>query len=241
MGYIQSFNRYETKYLLTAEQKATFLDEAGSLLERDKYGQYSICNIYLDTEDFYFIRHSLDRPMYKEKMRIRSYGNADINDKVFFEIKKKYNGIVYKRRITISLKEAEDYIQHGITPPSLEGYHANQIFSEIDHLMNKYSPSPKLYLAYDREAFSFINDRDLRITFDCNIRGRWDDLTLANDLNTSLLDTGITDYSLMEIKSSGAIPLEICTVLSKHKIHPTSFSKYGRIFVERTKMITSGG
>ncbi len=233
MGYIQSFNRRETKYLLTSEQAEAFLREAHDLLSRDKYGEYTICNLYLDTDDFYFIEHSLDHPAYKEKLRIRSYGNADRDKKIFFEIKKKSKGVVYKRRIVIPFAEAEDYVEKGIRPPSLDGFVPNQIFEEIDYLMKKYKPEPKLYLAYDREAYFMTEQPEVRITFDKNIRGRWDNITLTTDENAELLDTGIPDYRVMEIKSGRAIPLEITAILSRLKIYPVSFSKYGRIYTAK--------
>ena len=232
MSYIQSFNRRETKYLLTAEQSEAFLREAHSLLSPDKYGEYMICNLYLDTDDFYFIEHSLDRPAYKEKLRIRSYGNADKDTKIFLEIKKKAKGVVYKRRIVIPFAEAEDYVEHGIRPPSLEGFVPNQIFEEIDFLMKKYAPEPKIYLAYDRKAYFMTNQPEVRITLDKNIRSRWENITLTSDENAALLDTGIENYRLMEIKSGCAIPLEITEILSRLKIYPVSFSKYGMIYTD---------
>lgn len=232
MGYIQSFNRRETKYLLTYEQAEAFLRETNNILSRDKYGEYSICNLYLDTDDFYFIEHSLDRPAYKEKLRIRSYGNATHETKIFLEIKKKNRGVVYKRRITIPFGEAADYVHKGIKPTSLDGFSAHQIFEEIDYLMKKYEPEPKLYLAYDREAYFMTEHPEVRITFDSNIRGRWENITLTTDENTTLLDTGTENYRLMEIKSGRAIPLEITAILSKLKIYPVSFSKYGRIYTD---------
>lgn len=235
MSYIQSFNRRETKYLLTSKQAEAFLREAHSLLSRDKYGEYTICNLYLDTDDFYFVERSLDRPTYKEKLRIRSYGNAGYKTKVFFEIKKKSKGVVYKRRIVIPFSEAADYVDKGTRPASLDGFVPNQIFEEIDYLMKKYRPKPKLYLAYDREAYFMTEQPEIRITFDKNIRGRWDSLTLASDENTELLDTGVENYRVLEIKSGQAIPLEITEILSKLKIYPVSFSKYGRIYSDMKK------
>lgn len=232
MGYIQSFNRRETKYLLTQKQAEAFLREAEGLLSRDKYGEYTICNLYLDTDDFYFIEHSLDHPAYKEKLRVRSYGNADRDTKIFLEIKKKSKGVVYKRRIVIPFSEAENYIEKGIRPPSLEGFVPNQIYEEIDYLMKKYAPEPKLYLAYDREAYFMTERPEIRITFDKNIRGRWDNITLTSDESTELLDTGIENYRVMEIKSGRAIPLEITEILSRLKIYPVSFSKYGKIYTD---------
>ncbi|MGN0674139.1 MAG: VTC domain-containing protein [Oscillospiraceae bacterium] len=230
MEFIQSFRRYETKYLLDPEKYSRLLSETGNMLLRDSYGEYSICNIYLDTDDNYFIEHSLDRPSYKEKLRLRSYGNVTDSGNVFFEIKKKVCGVVYKRRIIIPLEQAENYVANGIRPPCLESFRDCQIFSEIDYLMNKYRPSPKLYLAYDRQAYFFTDRPELRVTFDRNIRSRSESLTLSSDERVSLLDTGIENYRLMEIKSSGAIPTELAAVLSKLKIYPVSFSKYGKIY-----------
>lgn len=233
MGYIQSFRRYETKYLLTEEQKVLFLEEAGAHLKQDRYGEYKIFNIYLDTEDFYFIEHSLDKPVYKEKLRIRSYGAEGENPAVFLEIKKKYRRIVYKRRITIPFSEAEEYIQSGTKPESLSDYTDNQIFSEIDFLMKKYCPTPKLFLAYDRTAYSDRRFSGFRVTFDKNIRGSWDNLTISDDGDNEYLDTGVENYSLMEIKCGEAMPVLYSDILSKLKLYPISFSKYGRMYTER--------
>jgi len=227
MSYIQSFSRYEIKYLLTPLQRERFMSRA-SMLSPDEYGSYTICNIYLDTDDFYFITHSLDKPVYKEKLRIRSYGTASSDSEIFFEIKKKFKGIVYKRRIVVPISEAMAYISEGVVPQSLSGYKSMQIFNEIDFLMKKYDPSPKLYLAYDREAFSA--DGGIRVTLDRNIRSRWSDLSLSSDSGTELLDTGVDDYSLMEIKCPAAFPSELAAVLSELEIYPTSFSKYGQIY-----------
>ncbi len=235
MSYIQSFNRYEIKYMLTEEQKAAFLSAVGERLCHDKYGEYTICNLYLDTDDFYFIERSLEKPVYKEKLRVRSYGTASNDTKVFFEIKKKFKKVVYKRRITIPLSEAEEYLNNGAKPVSLDGYSANQIFNEIDFLMKKYKPEPKLYLAYDREAYFIKEYPDMRITFDRNIRGRWENLTLRDGNKTELLDTGVKDYCLMEIKCAGAMPVEYASILSSLRIFPVSFSKYGQIYTKKVQ------
>ncbi len=239
MAYIQSFRRYETKYLLSESQCEAFLAAASEFLIPDKYGDYTICNLYLDTEDFYFIEHSLDKPKYKEKLRLRSYGNVGADDKVFLEIKKKSRGIVYKRRITLPLHEAEAYLLHGKTPETLPDWSAKQIFSEIDYLMQKYKPLPRVYLAYDRLAFTMRGFPEIRLTLDGNIRSRFDDLTLSHDKDISLLDTGVPDYRIMEIKSDGAIPIPLTKILSQLKIYPVSFSKYGRIYTNYRKALVT--
>ena len=51
---------------------------------------YNIYNIYYDTDNSDVIRHSISKPYYKEKLRLRSYyipNNS--NDKVFLELKRK--------------------------------------------------------------------------------------------------------------------------------------------------------
>ncbi len=235
MSYIQSFRRYETKYLLTEEQAEELLALTGELLTPDRYGDYTICNLYLDTDDFYFIQRSLDKPKYKEKLRLRSYGNADGEQQVFLEIKKKYRGIVYKRRITLPYTEAMDYLLHGVKPPSVDSPITEQIFAEIDFLMKRYKPTPKVYLAYDRLAFYSKKYPQLRVTLDNGIRSRWEDITLSRDSGVDFLDTGVNDYRLMEIKSDGAIPIELTQILSQLKIYPTSFSKYGNIYINAVR------
>lgn len=230
--YIQNFNRYEIKYLITADTAEAFSERVSAHICPDEYGTYTISNIYLDTDDYYFISHSLQKPVYKEKLRIRRYGENGVPEKVFFEIKKKYKKIVTKRRISLSPHMLEDYLKNGTVPSCLETFTDRQIFSEIDYLMQKYSPVPKLYLAYDRKAYFMKEHPDVRITFDRNIRYRSDDLSLDTGSGCTLLDTGINDYRLIEIKAPGAIPKELVGILSDMKIYPTSFSKYGRIFSE---------
>jgi hypothetical protein len=165
--------------------------------------------------------------MYKEKLRLRSYGIPKEDSQVFLEIKKKYDGIVYKRRIAMTLQESKDYIEQRIFPAD-----QGQIFKEIDYLVNNYEGlAPKLYLAYDRRAWAGNEADDLRITFDTGIRSRWTDLHLEHgDYGTKLLDD---DKVLMEIKVPGAFPLWMTEMLTDLKIYPTSFSKYGNIYKNR--------
>lgn len=235
MSYIQSFRRYENKYLLSEEQAEDFLRIAEGMIVPDEYGAYTIRNLYLDTDDFYFIEHSLDKPAYKEKVRLRSYGDVADDGQVFLEIKKKYRGIVYKRRIALSLTEAEAYIKKGIRPQNMLGEFPEQIFEEIDYLIKRYEPYPRIYLAYDRMAYRAVRYPQLRITLDRNIRSRWENMTLQSDEETEKLDTGVEQYYLMEIKSDGALPCELAAVLSQLEIFPISFSKYGTIYTNRLK------
>lgn len=191
----------------------------------DQYGPYTICNLYFDTEHDDLISRSIQGPQYKEKLRLRSYGVPEPEDMVFLEIKKKYEGTVYKRRVSMTLLAAERYLQEGIRPLTNE-----QILNEIEYFFSFYHPVPKLYLAYERSAFFSAGDSNLRITFDQNIRSRTDNLRLdAGDHGAPLWDK---EYRLMEVKVSGAsLPLWLARILSELAIYPTSFSKYGNIYL----------
>lgn len=227
---IKVFKRVEKKYLLTEEQKDAFYRVIKEMIVPDRYYQYTISNIYYDTENFDLIRRSLDKPVYKEKLRLRSYGIPGPYDNVFIEIKKKYDGTVYKRRVVMNLQEAEDYLDCGIQPEQ-----QSQILKEIDYFLNLYNPEARLYLAYDRAAFSGKSEPDLRITFDTNIRSRTYDLSLsAGDYGDSLLEEGMY---LMEIKANLSMPIWLVQTLSQQKIYPASFSKYGNIY--RRKILCS--
>lgn len=217
------FERIEKKYLLHREKYNLLLEALEDYMCADSYGQHTIGNIYYDTEHYDLISRSIEKPKYKEKFRVRSYGVPNEDDKVFLEIKKKYNGVVYKRRVAMTLKEARTYFAEGIKPGKEE-----QILKEIDYFMAYYHPEPKLYLAYDRVAYFGKEDSNVRITFDHNIRSRAYDLDLgAGDEGEPLL---ADDQYLMEIKVPGAMPIWLSGILNELEIYPMSFSKYGNIY-----------
>lgn len=217
------FNRVEQKYILSQKQYEALIKNLPSNVKIDKYGVHTICNIYYDTKTNEIIRNSIEKPIYKEKIRIRSYGIPTLESNVFLEIKKKYNGIVNKRRVRLTLQEIYDYIENKIKPKS-----EMQILKEIDYFLGRYNLDKKIFIAYDREAYFDEKDESFRMTFDRNIRSRECDVRLENgDYGEKLFKE---DYLLMELKTNGAIPLWLVKNLSELKIYPTSFSKYGEIY-----------
>ena len=235
MGTYQSnFKRKEIKYLLTQTQYDELMTRIKKLARVDAYGETRILNIYFDTPDFNLIRTSLEKPVYKEKLRIRTYGTPDAGTSAFVEIKKKYDGVVYKRRISLPYEEALDYMTKG-TPASRAYGNSEQIIGEIDAFMQQYEDlEPKMMISYDRIAMEGIFNPELRITFDTNICWRTNHLDLRNGgRGTQLLAPG---EHLMEIKIAGAMDMEIATMLSELGIFPTSISKYGKGYVDMVKM-----
>lgn len=223
MPYKNVFKRYEIKYLITPRQKERLLQIANGRLCQDSFGKSTISNIYFDTPSRLLIRRSLEKPIYKEKLRLRSYGTADENSTVFAEIKKKYYSVVYKRRISAPLNEAmESLCGKGFSE-------SGQISSEINYFLSLYKPLlPSVFISYDREAYVEKGVSDLRITFDNNIMFRDYDLSLCKGAyGTSLLEE---NQILMEIKTAGAIPLWLTSFLTEEKLYKTSFSKYGRAY-----------
>lgn len=221
--YIQASRK---KYLLNLEQYEYVTDKISPYMSTDEYGETLICNIYFDNNLYELINASISRPVYKEKLRLRSYGVPNLNSTVFLEIKKKYKGIVYKRRISMTLKEAYDYINTGVIPSTQKG----NIPCEIDYMIKHYRLSPKTYIGYNRLALVCDNDPNLRITFDSNIVSRYENIELEKGFfGKPLLPESTV---LMEIKIPGAIPLWLAHILSDEKIFPQSFSKYGRIHTQ---------
>lgn len=225
MEYNSIFERTELKYLLTAEQAALIKASFASHMKPDAFGKTTISNIYYDTPDSRLIRHSIEKPVYKEKLRVRSYKVAKADDIVFVELKKKYKGIVYKRRVGMTQKQAEQYLRNEIPAPK-----QCQITSEMDYFKSFYAGlKPAMYISYDREAFYDKDDDQLRITFDRNIMYRSYDLSLQKGAyGENLLGR---DQVLMEIKAGGAIPLWLTDILSPNHIYKTSFSKYGNAYL----------
>jgi hypothetical protein len=222
------FNRYENKFLIGDDVYCSILSRLLDRMEPDKHNEdcsfYTISNIYFDTKDNLLISNSLSKPTYKEKLRLRSYGVPKSDDRVFLEIKKKYNGMVNKRRTRMNLYEAYEFVRTGIKP-EIKDYMNRQVISEIEYMLKLYDLEPRLYLAYDRKALCSSEERGLRVTFDTNIRTRRYDLKLERgDYGEPLMDKG---EWLMEIKAERSIPLWLTKLLSEYKIYRTGFSKYG--------------
>jgi len=230
---INVFKRFEKKYLLTAEQEREFLRRIEGKMQIDEYGLHTICNIYFDTPDFDLIRNSIEKPIYKEKLRLRSYGVPESGDsKVFVELKKKFKGVVYKRRVGLKLKDAEAYLYDGIHPDK-----DNQIMREIDWFLKMNPVEPQVYLAYDRRAFFGVEDDKLRLTLDKNIRARKIKLRLGEGaVGEQLIDENCT---LMEIKLPEYMPIWMADILSELEIKPISFSKYGTYYTEHPDLYMS--
>lgn len=228
---IEVFNRFEHKYMLDEKTFVNVLKVMDEHMVIDSHNTehkpYTIANIYFDTFDDYLIRTSLSKPEYKEKLRLRAYGVPGLDSKVYLEIKKKFKGLVNKRRTTLKLNEAYSFIETG-TAPKPKNYMNTQVLRELEYFLKIYDISPKLYLAYDRIAYFEKDNRDLRISFDMNIRSRRYDLALeAGDYGERLLPE---DVYLMEIKTSLAKPLWLTHMLAEFDIKRKSFSKYGTEF-----------
>ena len=224
MSYQNVFERFELKYFLTASQKRALLEEMEGRMSLDRYGRTTIRNIYYDTDSFRLIRDSLDHPVYMEKLRIRSYQRAGSEDMVFVEIKKKFEDVVYKRRVAMPKRSAEDWIDYR-KPLSF----SSQITSEIDYFLNFYDGiRAKAFLSYEREAYADIKDTEFRLTLDENILARDENLDLGSGIwGASLLPSGIT---LMELKIPGAMPMWMAKFLSNNGITKVSYSKYGSYY-----------
>ena len=226
MGIQYSFKRYEKKYMLTGRQYENILPVFKEKMAEERYGLHTVCNVYYDTPDFRLIQASVQKPVYKEKFRVRSYGVPSEDDIIYGEIKKKYKGVVYKRRVAAVPQDLKAFLEKEMP---LAGEH--QIQREIRWFFQCYDLSPRVYIAYEREAYLGIEEEDLRITLDRNIRWRQDELSLQAGTQGDLILP--EDRILMEIKVAHAVPLWLAELLSREGVFPQSFSKYGTIYTER--------
>ena len=218
-----TFQRYEKKYLLPREKYLALWQELEPRVEPDAFFQSTVCSVYYDWEDFRLIRHSLEKPVYKEKLRLRSYNVPGPEAPVFVELNKKYKGVVYKRRVAMAAAAAEDWLAGRSAAPD-----QSQISREIDWFLKNNPVRPRVLIACDRRAYVARENRELRITFDSSIRWRDRDLSLtAGDHGQELLSDG---QVLMEIKLPEAAPLWLAHMLSRLEIFPRGFSKYGQCY-----------
>lgn len=218
------FRRRELKFLLDQDQRQIMEEVMAQRMVPDKYGRNTICNLYYDTPDYRLIRHSLSRPVYKEKLRLRSYGKAEGNADVYLELKKKYKGIVYKRRVKTTEAEAKAFMQR-------EGAlrKQNQISRELLYVRDFYRDlEPRVYLCYDRQAWYDPVDRGFRMTIDSNVRYRTQMLSLASAMEgRQILEP---NQSLLEVKAEGAVPMWLVELLTQQGLFKRSFSKYGMAY-----------
>ena len=232
MSELNIFARFETKFLINYDQRKLMEEGMKEYMTPDPHGQSTICNIYYDTPDYRLIRHSLEKPIYKEKLRLRSYGKVTSTDDVFLELKKKYDGVVYKRRIELSENMATAYMAGKVkdgTSLWLTDKREQQIAKEIDYFKSFYENlAPSVYLNYDRCAYFSKTDPNLRLTFDRHIRWRNTDMSLTSDPGgLDLLEKG---YSLMEIKTAQGIPMWMVKILNEGDMKKANFSKYGKAY-----------
>ena len=218
------FKRYELKYMLTQEQKEKIVAAMAPYMEPDQYGRTTIRNIYYDTDTYLLIRRSIEKPAYKEKLRLRSYERAASDSTVFVELKRKSRQVVYKRRISLPEAQAVDWVAG-----KRHCGQNTQISAEVDYFLQYYKTlRPAVFLSYEREAYFARDGSDFRVTFDDTILCRQEKLTLDSEVyGTPLLPEG---QVLMEIKCSGGIPLWMTRLLSEEHIYKTTFSKYGTAY-----------
>lgn len=242
-NYQAVFKRKEIKYLLSSEERNALLPILEAHMEPDAFAHSSISNLYYDTPDFRMVRRSLEKPMYKEKLRLRSYGTPENTSTVFPEIKKKAMGIVYKRRISLPYQEAVSFLSgqqiastdmcDGTTrqiasTDTCDGT-TQQILHELDWMLASYENLvPRVFLSYERDSYKGVSDPSLRLTLDQDILFRTDRLDLREGaFGEAIL---LPDQTLMEVKISNAAPLWLAQALSEIGIFPVSFSKYGRAY-----------
>jgi hypothetical protein len=228
------FKRYEIKYMITKPQAELIKQAMKEHMIADEHGRSTILSLYFDTPDYRLIRRSLERPVYKEKLRLRSYGLAGEDTQVFVELKKKYESVVYKRRIGMTKHEADEYLLKG------KQISDSQIAKEVDYFMDLYEDiRPSVLLSYEREAFYDRDNHEFRVTFDDNILWRDYNLSLDSGIYGSpILDK---DKILMEVKAADAFPLWFVQILSRNRIYQTSFSKYGTAYMAIYNNRLNGG
>ncbi len=220
---ITIIDRMEQKYFISFNDYDKLMNRINDKLVKDKYFDERIYNVYFDNDDYDLINKSLEKPIYKEKVRLRSYSKANSNTNVFLEMKKKFDGHGNKRRVDINYLEARNYIDRNIIPDTNK-----QIMREIDYVFKKNDLKPKISLTYDRLSYAFKDDESYRITFDTNIRYSNKKLDLVDlDDEDCLLNNGY----IMEVKTLKGYPVWFIDALNDLKIYPVSYSKVGEAYL----------
>lgn len=219
----ESFKRYEKKYLLDNRQYSLIKDFIKDYVVDDVYKEYNLMSIYYDNDNYELIRRSIEKPKYKEKLRIRAYNPPNKDDYIQVELKKKFDGIVYKRR---TQGQYEDVLNNIYTCE----FKDLQVGKEINYFLDYYGQlKPKIYIACKRRSYKGKEDESLRITFDENMTYRFKNICLKEDREN---DKSINDGIIMEIKVNESMPLWLTKMLDEAKAYPKSFSKVGNAYLK---------
>lgn len=292
-AYSSVFKRVEKKYRIGAAERAVVEAAAGGPMAVDAYGRTRITSLYLDTPERSMIARSVEKPLYKEKLRLRAYGDAagvalmgafgagpivrepgglPLSDgevetrvaaglqvpgaaaalPVFFGIKKKFKGIVYKRRLALTLPAALAFVSGlpyeqacarwplsdaALAAAALSPV-TRQIARELEVAMDRWLPLvPSMGIACDRVAWAYrpemFQEREGDELFDSELRITFDDCLEYLDCHRfrspwrPIIESS---ESVMEIKSAGPYPPWLVEVLSAERIYPASFTKYGNAY-----------
>lgn len=230
--------RNELKYVLDGVTYDLFRTLTKSRLESDSFACAHVCSLYLDTCENALIRHSLEKPTFKEKLRFRTYvPDPSPDDICFLEIKKKMDGVVYKRRVSMTVVEALDFCKNGdfpsgslaaLSPEKREM--AIQILREIEwmYFHQEEILQPTFMISCERLSLKERNTDSLRITFDRDLRWSYKDgRVIPGIAGNALIDS---EARIMEIKSTKGFPFWLIDVLNKLEVYPQSFSKVGKSY-----------
>ncbi len=228
-----TFKRKEMKYIMSEAQWESFMESISPHIDPTDFPVSEIRNLYLDTDDYEMIRRSIAKPVFKEKLRIRSYGDYAGTGRMFYEMKKKFKGIVYKRRFDVTKEmagEEEVPIRFSDVDPFKD---KSQTVREWNYwLAQNDDLKPRFFLSYDRWAYWGKENQEVRLTFDRNLTWREEDLQLSGEVYGHRLLEG---QVLLEIKVPGSMPLWLSKPLSELGIYPVSYSKIGSAYSQSMK------
>lgn len=226
---IESFTRREQKYIISSKQYEALLSELTPFMRADKYGVngcYTVTSLYFDNPGCQIYYETKNKLPFRQKLRLRVYDSVDINSNAFFEIKQKHKKVVNKRRMVIPLYEAERYLAEIDENISLLNYETSnlQVLKEIDYFRSLYELKPEMIISYDRKALHGIDDDELRLTFDFNLRCRHEDLSLVNGpYGDHFINP---DDVILEVKVNDSVPLWLTRILQDLECEQRSASKY---------------
>ncbi len=225
---IEIFSRKEQKYLITQRQYEQLVEQLEPRMRSDKNGtngRYTVTSLYFDNDkkDIYF--ETKNKLKYRQKLRLRVYDDATEESVAFFEVKQKHKKVVNKRRLLMPLSEAYRYLEDGENA-NLPSYQTSnhQVLKEIDHFKRFYNLKPAMVVSYDRHALHGVNDAELRVTFDFNLRCRSEDLKLENGpYGENFIDP---DLVILEVKVDHSVPLWLARILQNLQCEQRSASKF---------------
>lgn len=233
MGNRLQSQRFEKKYRISEYKAQQIRHFVNQYLDLDEYGvskpdlSYRVHSLYIDSATMKTYHDTINGTRNRYKLRLRYYENGS-HHPVYFEIKRRFNNVIVKKRAKVYRDVVPELLSGQMpvmdylvdkTPENLEA------LEHFCNLVNQINASPKIHVAYRREAYELENSNAVRVTFDREV---YSECETGFGLNTNM-DQPISVFGnkvILELKFTNRYPIWLQELTQLFHLRQDSAAKY---------------